>query len=150
MSTRPSLVALFALLLSSAAFSQDQPKTAPLPYDPLELATGLTVVPDTPEKRELVLKLLEHARQNNGMHTPGTAPFAMKVSFNSTGTSRYKRLGCPRTPGDGRPVWEITLSSASSTRAPLMTTSRAAPSRCASRWCVSPSSGRLPAGLPRR
>jgi hypothetical protein len=93
MSTRPSLVALFALLLSCAAFSQDQPKVAPLPYDPLELATGPTAIPDTPQKREALLNLLEHARQNNGMHTPGTAPFAMKVSFNSTGTSRYTGFG---------------------------------------------------------
>src|ERR1700747_1833464 len=93
MSTRPLFVALFALLLSCAAFSQDQPKTAPLPYDPLELATGPTVVPDTPQKRDLVLGLLEHARQNNGMHAPGSPPFSMKVSFNSTGKSRYTGFG---------------------------------------------------------
>jgi hypothetical protein len=95
MSTRPAFAAVIAcaLLLSSAAFSQDQLKVAPLPYDPLELATGPTVVPDTPEKRELVLHLLEHARQNNGMHTPGSAPFAMKVSFNSSGKSRYTGFG---------------------------------------------------------
>jgi Gram-negative bacterial TonB protein C-terminal len=93
MSTRPSIAALFALLLSCVAFSQDKPKTAPLPYDPLELATGPTAVPDTPQKRELVLHLLEHARQNNGMHAPGTTPFSMKVSFNSTGTSRYTGFG---------------------------------------------------------
>ena len=95
MSTRPSLavVIAYALLLSCVAFSQDKPKTAPLPYDPLELATGPTAVPDTPQKRELVLNLLEHARQNNGMHAPGSPPFAMKVSFNSTGTSRYTGFG---------------------------------------------------------
>jgi len=93
MSTRPRLAALLALLLSCAAFSQDQPKTAPLPYDPLELATGPTAVPDTPQKREVILNLLEHARQNNGMHTPGSPPFAMKVSFNSTGKSRYTGFG---------------------------------------------------------
>ena len=93
MSTRPSLAILFALLGSSVAFSQSTPRTAPLPYDPLELATGPTVVPDTPQKRELVLNLLEHARQNNGMHAPGTPPFSMKVSFNSTGTSHYTGFG---------------------------------------------------------
>ncbi|HWY21297.1 MAG TPA: energy transducer TonB [Candidatus Acidoferrum sp.] len=95
MSTRPSLAVVLAhaLLLSCLAFSQDKPKTAPLPYDPLELATGPTVVPDTPQKRELVLNLLEHARQNNGMHAPGSPPFAMKVSFNSTGTSHYTGFG---------------------------------------------------------
>ena len=89
----PSFNVLVVLLLSCLAFSEDQPKTAPLPYDPLELATGPTAVPDTPQKRELLLNLLEHARQNNGMHAPGTPPFAMKVSFNSTGTSRYTGFG---------------------------------------------------------
>jgi hypothetical protein len=93
MSTRPALVALFALLLSCAAFSQDPPKVAPLPFDPLELATGPTAVPDTPQKREALLGLLEHARQNNGMHAPGTPPFAMKVSFNSSGTSHNTGFG---------------------------------------------------------
>ena len=93
MSTRLSLAVVFALLLSCVAFSQDTLKTAPLPYDPIELATGPTTVPDTPQKRELLLNLLEHARQNNGMHAPGTPPFAMKVSFNSTGTSRYTGFG---------------------------------------------------------
>ena len=93
MSTRPLLAVVFALLLSCVAFSEDKPKTAALPYDPLELATGPTTVPDTPQKRELLLNLLEHARQNNGMHAPGTPPFAMKVSFNSNGTSRYTGFG---------------------------------------------------------
>jgi len=93
MLTRPVVSIFLALLLSSFAASQSTLKTAALPYDPLELATGPTVVPDTPQKRELVLNLLEHARQNNGMHAPGSPPFAMKVSFNSTGTSRYTGFG---------------------------------------------------------
>ena len=93
MPTRPSLTTLFALLVSCFTFSQSARKTAPLPYDPLELATGPTVVPDTPQKRELMLNLLEHARQNNGMHAPGSPPFSMKVTFNSTGTSRYTGFG---------------------------------------------------------
>jgi hypothetical protein len=97
MSIRALLAVLFALLLSCAALSQnqikDQPKLAPLPYDPFELATGPTVVPDTPQKRDAMLGLLEHARQNNGMHAPGSPAFAMKVSFNSTGASRYTGFG---------------------------------------------------------
>lgn len=91
--SRPSRIVLFALLLAVPAFSQSAPKVAPLPYDPLELATGPTVVPDTPEKRALLLNLLERARQNNAMHTPGTAPFDMKVSFNSTGDSHNTGYG---------------------------------------------------------
>ena len=85
MSNRALRVALFLLILSSFSYSQTAPKTAPLPYDPLELATGPTVIPDTPEQRTLLLNLLERARQNSAMHTPGTAPFNIKVSFNSTG-----------------------------------------------------------------
>lgn len=79
--------AFFLLLLSSISFSQSTLTTAPLPYDPLELATGPTLVPDTPDKRALLLNLLERARQNSAMHTPGTAPFDIKVSFNSVGDS---------------------------------------------------------------
>jgi hypothetical protein len=72
-------------LFTSYILSQSAPTVAPVPYDPLELATGPALVPDTPEKRALLLNLLERARQNNAMHTPGTAPFTLKVSFNSTG-----------------------------------------------------------------
>jgi len=84
-------IAFFLLFLSNVSFSQTTPKTAPLPYDPLELATGPTAVPDTPEKRELVLNLLERARQNSAMHTPGTAPFSIKVSFNSAGADSHNQ-----------------------------------------------------------
>jgi hypothetical protein len=90
---RPSRIALFVLFLTANAFPQSPPKVAPLPYDPLELATGPTVVPDTPEKRTVLLNLLERARQNSAMHTPGTAPFQMKVSFNSSGDSRNTGYG---------------------------------------------------------
>jgi Gram-negative bacterial TonB protein C-terminal len=83
MSIRAPRVALVVVFLVASSFSQSAPKVAPLPYDPLELATGPTVVPDTPEKRAVLLNLLERARQNSAMHMPGTAPFTIKVSFNS-------------------------------------------------------------------
>ncbi len=76
---------LFVLLLSVFCYPQDAPQVAPLPYDPLELATGPTVVPNSPEQRAAVLNLLERARQNSAMHTPGMSPFSIKVSFNSVG-----------------------------------------------------------------
>jgi|SRR5450631_330019 hypothetical protein len=88
---RPSRITLFTLFLVAYACSQSAPKVAPLPYDPLELATGPTVVPDTPEKRAAILNLLERARQNSAMHTPGTAPFTIKVSFNSTGGDSHNQ-----------------------------------------------------------
>ena len=85
MSIRALRIAAFLLFLTASCFPQDAPQVAPLPYDPLELATGPVVVPDTPEKRDLMLSLLEHARQNSAMHAPGMAPFNIKVSFNSVG-----------------------------------------------------------------
>jgi hypothetical protein len=91
MSNRALRVVLFLLTLSGLSFSQDTPKVAPLPYDPLELATGPTVVPNTPEQRTLVLNLLERARQNSAMHTPGTTPFSIKVSFNSIGGDSHSQ-----------------------------------------------------------
>ncbi len=91
MSKRALRTALSLLFLSCFSFSQEAPKTAPLPYDPLELATGPAAVPDTPEKRALLLNLLERARQNSAMHTPGTAPFSIKVSFNSAGGDSHSQ-----------------------------------------------------------
>lgn len=91
MSIRPARIVLPVLFLVSCAFSQSAPSVAPLPYDPLELATGPTVVPDTPEKRVVLLNLLERARQNSAMHLPGTPPFSLKVSFNSTGGDSHNQ-----------------------------------------------------------
>lgn len=84
MSIRALRVASFLLFIGGACFSQNVP-VAPLPYDPLELATGPVVVPNTPEQRVAILNLLERARQNSAMHAPGMAPFSLKVSFNSVG-----------------------------------------------------------------
>jgi hypothetical protein len=107
-SNRALRAALFLLFLSGFSFSQLAPQTAPLPYDPLELTTGPTVVPNTPEQRATVLNLLERARQNSAMHTPGTAPFNIKVSFNSVETRTapamvsWKKRGLMGRPGAGR------------------------------------------------
>jgi len=91
MSIRAPRLVLFILFVAAFSFCQSAPKVAPLPYDPLELATGPTVVPDTPEKRAVLLNLLERARQNSAMHTPGMAPFSIKVSFNSTGGDSHSQ-----------------------------------------------------------
>src|SRR5579871_5185668 len=91
MSTRALRFALFLLLASAVSFSQDAPQIAPLPYDPLELATGPVVVPSSPEQRIAVLDLLERARQNSAMHSPGMAPFDIKVSFNSVGKDSHNQ-----------------------------------------------------------
>jgi len=91
MLSRALRIAPFLLLLSCFSIAQSAPKVAPLPYDPLELATGPTVVPNTPEQRATILSLLERARQNSAMHTPGTAPFSLKVSFNSAGADSHNQ-----------------------------------------------------------
>lgn len=85
MSIRALRFALFLLFVCTASVSQEAPQIAPLPYDPLELATGPVAVPSSPEQRIAVLDLLERARQNSAMHAPGMAPFDIKVSFNSIG-----------------------------------------------------------------
>src|SRR5690348_17920159 len=91
MSIRALRVALCLLLLGGFSFSQAAPQVALLPYDPLELATGPTTVPSTPEQRATLLNLLESARQNSAMHAPGMAPFSLKVSFNSIGRDSHNQ-----------------------------------------------------------
>jgi Gram-negative bacterial TonB protein C-terminal len=85
MSIRALSLTSLLLILGGLCFSQEVSKIAPLPSDPLELATGPTLVPETPAKRVALLDLLERARQNSAMHAPGMAPFNIKVSFNSIG-----------------------------------------------------------------
>jgi hypothetical protein len=87
---RPLLV---ATLLTTFCVAQKSQTVAPLPSDPLELVTGPAQSLNDPARRTLVLSLLEGVRQNNGMHTAGGAPFAMKVSFESSGASHYMGSG---------------------------------------------------------
>ena len=89
MSIRARELVSLLLFLSSLSAAQSAPKVAPLPNDPLELATGPTVVPNTPEKRVAILDLLERARQNSAMHAPGMASFDIKFSFNSQGKDAH-------------------------------------------------------------
>ena len=65
--------------------AQTVKQVAPIPGDPLELATGPATIADTPEKRSAILNLLERARQNNNLHINGMNPFDLKASFNSGG-----------------------------------------------------------------
>ena len=68
-------------------------KLPPVPYDPLELATGSVEVADSPDKRSAILGLLERARQNNNLHITGMAPFHLKASFNVVGSDPANGLG---------------------------------------------------------
>src|SRR5690349_987393 len=81
-------IAVLILSSMSAGLVNAQTKqVAPVPGDPLELATGPATVADTPEKRSAILNLLERARQNNNLHVSGMKPFDLKASFNSSGSA---------------------------------------------------------------
>jgi hypothetical protein len=92
-SARSLLVFLFAAL-ASTAFAHTAPALAALPADPLELATGATLKVANPENRALVLSLLERARQNGSeLYAAGGPAFHLKLSFTSSGQSRYTGSG---------------------------------------------------------
>lgn len=80
----------FAILLLNALcaglVTAQTKQVAPVPGDPLELATGPATIADTPEKRSAILNLLERARQNNHLHVSGMKPFELKASFNTSGS----------------------------------------------------------------
>ena len=93
MPVRHGFAIALLIFLTSSVLAQNRLPTASLPFDPLELATGPAKLLDTPKLRALVLGLVEQARQNNAMHTAGSAPFDLKVSFTSSGESRYTGSG---------------------------------------------------------
>ena len=89
-----SLLSFLFVMLSSPGFAQTAPAVADLPADPLELATGATLKVANPENRALVLNLLERARQNGSeLYAAGGPAFHLKVSFTSSGQTRYSGSG---------------------------------------------------------
>jgi len=80
---------LFLSLLTPAAFSQ----TAPVPADSSELVTRPAHVLVTPEERAAASALLNRARQNYFSLHEFRTPYVLKVSFNSSGQSRYEGEG---------------------------------------------------------
>ena len=107
LSVRPSLT--FLLLLASSTFAQNTPSVAPLPTDPLELATGATLKVANPENRALVLNLLERARQNGSeLFAVGAPAFHLKLSFTSNGQSRYTGSGEMEEIHYSRQTWRWT------------------------------------------
>src|SRR5215467_12885725 len=85
MRTALFLAVLIFVASSDGSVSAQTKQVAPVPGDPLELANGPTTIADTPEKRSVILNLLERARQNNNLHVNGMKPFYLKASFNSSG-----------------------------------------------------------------
>ncbi len=66
--------------LSLAALGQNAPRLAPIPGDPLELATGEIQVADSPASREAVLQLLDRARNSYALQSADRG-FDLKVTF---------------------------------------------------------------------
>ena len=87
MRTTSFIVVLILSALCASFVNAQTKQLAPVPGDPLELATGPAMIADTPEKRSAILNLLERARQNNNLHVVGTNPFDLKASFNSSGSA---------------------------------------------------------------
>jgi hypothetical protein len=79
--------------LTTVGFCQNSPQVAPVPSDSLELVTGATQVPGTPQERAHVLELLERARQNGDLHAPGSAAFTLKINFSGSGNVHYTGSG---------------------------------------------------------
>jgi hypothetical protein len=76
--------------LPLTAFGQTAPKIAPVPRDPLELATGQVQAANSPASRETALQLLARARSNFALRGARQA-FDLKVSFtvDSSGQTNY-------------------------------------------------------------
>jgi hypothetical protein len=91
--TRSVFSLTFVALFAVSAVAQFSRRMAPLPGDPLEMATGPTMVIDTPQKRLTIIKLLQRARQNSALHAPDSAPYTLRASFNSSGQSRFTGSG---------------------------------------------------------
>ena len=84
-------------------------RSLPLPADSLELATGATLKVATPENRALVLNLLERARQNGSeLYAAGAPAFHLKLSFTSSGQSRYTGSGDMEETHYSRQTWRWT------------------------------------------
>ena len=68
----------------------NRPKIAPVPRDPLELATSQIQAANTPESRDAALQLLARARNNFALRSAGQA-YDLKVTFtvDSLGQTNY-------------------------------------------------------------
>jgi hypothetical protein len=109
-STRPLLALLLVVSLSLVVLAQSSRPVAPLPADPLELATGPTLVVDTAERRALVLGLLERARQNaSELYAAGAPPATLRVSFTASGQSRYTGSGEMEETRYSREMWRWSV-----------------------------------------
>jgi hypothetical protein len=66
---------------------------APVPPDPNEPVTAGAKALTNPQERSAALQLLDRARQNYTFYGPHAPAFTMKISFTSSGQSRYEGQG---------------------------------------------------------
>jgi hypothetical protein len=106
------------VLLSCYVLAQTPQKLPPVPADPLELANGPVTIPSTADERAAAIALLERARQNFTLRSPGSAPYDLKVSFLASGGTSYSGSGemedLWESPGHVR--WTARLANYSETR----------------------------------
>lgn len=84
---------LASLLLAATGICQKRSEVAPVPSDAFELVTGATRVPDTPQERARALDLVERARQNSDLSTPGGPAYTLKVNFTASGDVQFTGSG---------------------------------------------------------
>jgi hypothetical protein len=84
---------IIAIIFTAAVFCQNTPQLAPVPSDSLELVTGATRVPGTPQERARALDLVERARQNSDLSTPGGPAYTLKVNFTASGNVQFTGSG---------------------------------------------------------
>src|ERR1700685_1667824 len=81
------------ILFITSLLGQSTQKLPPVPADPLELATGPVQIPADADQRAAAIALLERARQNFTLRSPGSAPYDLKVSFIASGGTNYTGSG---------------------------------------------------------
>jgi hypothetical protein len=106
--------------LPLTALGQNAPRIAPVPRDPLELATGQIQAADTPVSRETALQLLGRARSSFALRSTAQA-CDLKVSFtvDSVGETNYDgawEMDDLFAPGQGH-RWTATAASGYTTTA---------------------------------
>src|SRR5271154_4021513 len=76
-----ALPLLIASLLGAGSGLCQKYSIAPVPPDPLELVSGPTQVPATPEQRGALVALMNRAAGHYSLHARGTPAHVLQISF---------------------------------------------------------------------
>jgi hypothetical protein len=82
------LVPAVAVVFCAVALGQSI-QIAPVPPNPLELVTGETQVPASPEQRAAIVSLLDRTVENHNLHLRGGPPFTLNLSLNVAASTLY-------------------------------------------------------------